>query len=244
MNAPLPRAVLLDLDDTILNDTGCVQACWEAACDSCAPQAGIDSVVLLEAINKSADWFWSDPERHRVGRLDLLVARTEVVRLALVALGVENAELARQIGRIYHDRRAEGIELFPDAIETLQWFRDSGCRLALLTNGEGQAQRSKITRFGLEAFFDAMFIEGEVGFGKPDERVYRLALETLDVGPKDAWMIGDNLEWDVAQPQRLGIFAIWIDGKGSGHRKLDSIRPDRTIRRLSELKESTKYARS
>jgi putative hydrolase of the HAD superfamily len=89
-----------------------------------------------------------------------------------------------------------------------------------------------------------MFIEGEVGFGKPDERVYRLALETLDVGPKDAWMVGDNLEWDVAQPQRLGIFAIWIDGKGSGHRKLDSIRPDRTIRRLSELRESTKFARS
>lgn len=232
----IPKAILLDLDDTILNDTGSVQACWEAACLSCAPAFGIEPGVVIKAIQKSGSWFWSDPERHRVGRLDLRRARIEVARLALDGLGIENRELAANIGGIYDDLRDERIEVFPDAIETLEWFKECGTRLALLTNGNGPPQRKKIERFGIERFFDAIFVEGEVGFGKPDERVYRLALDALDVEARDAWMAGDNLEWDVAQPQRLGIFAIWIDATGSGHSKLGPVRPDRIVRRLSDLR--------
>lgn len=235
----IPKAILLDLDDTILNDSGSVQACWEAACLSCAPACGIEPDVLMKAIHNSGHWFWSDPERHRAGRLDLRRARSEVARLALAALGIENRELAEEIGGIYDDLRDERIEVFPDAIDTLDWFRESGSRLALLTNGNGAPQRKKIERFGIERFFDAIFIEGEIGFGKPDERVYRLALDALAVDARDAWMAGDNLEWDVAQPQRLGIFAIWIDASGSDHSKLGPIRPDRIVRRLSDLRSGT-----
>jgi putative hydrolase of the HAD superfamily len=168
--------------------------------------------------------------------LDLRSARTEVVRLALADLGLDSAELSHRIGGIYHERRDQGIQLFPEALETISWFRTRNCKLALLTNGASGPQRSKIRRFGLEDLFDALFIEGEVGFGKPDRRVYELALQTLHVHPSDVWMVGDNLEWDVAEPQKLGIFSIWVDGRGTGNPKLESIRPDRVIRSLSELR--------
>ena len=29
-------------------------------------------------------------------------------------------------------------------------------------------------------------------------------------------MVGDNLEWDVAAPQRLGMSGVWIDARGRG----------------------------
>ena len=48
-------------------------------------------------------------------------------------------------------------------------------------------------------------------------------------------MAGDNLEWDVVQPKKLGIFAIWINPSGDGHSKLGAVRPDRIVRTLSEL---------
>jgi putative hydrolase of the HAD superfamily len=233
---PLPKAVLLDLDDTILNDSGSVEACWREACLAGSASCSIHPDVLFDQIRKTGQWFWSDPERHRVGRLNLSVAREEVVRLALFELGVENQELAAAMGRIYHDRREESLEIFPDATDTLEWLRAQGCKLALLTNGNGPPQRRKIETFGLDRFFDGIFIEGEMGFGKPDERVYRRALERLAVEPSETWMAGDNLDWDVAQPQRLGIYSIWIDVTGEGHRKLGSIKPDRIIRSLSELK--------
>ena len=75
----------------------------------------------------------------------------------------------------------------------------------------------------------------EHGFGKPEERAYKHAMEVLGVGPDETWMVGDNLEWEIVAPQRLGMYAIWRDGYGVGLPRNSPIRPDRIIRRLSEL---------
>ncbi|HEY1432192.1 MAG TPA: HAD family hydrolase [Stellaceae bacterium] len=72
-------------------------------------------------------------------------------------------------------------------------------------------------------------------FRKPEERAYNHAMEVLGVGPHETWIVGDNLEWEIVAPQRLGIYAIWYDGYGVGLPRNSAIRPDRIIRRLSEL---------
>jgi putative hydrolase of the HAD superfamily len=48
-------------------------------------------------------------------------------------------------------------------------------------------------------------------------------------------MVGDNLEWEVVVPQRLGIYAIWMDVHGEGLPPGSPIKPDRIIRSLAEL---------
>ena len=58
------------------------------------------------------------------------------------------------------------------------------------------------------SLFDYIGIEGEVGVGKPDPQAYLLALSALGAQPSMTWMIGDNVEWDVAAPQRLGMQAV------------------------------------
>jgi len=235
----LPKAVFLDLDDTILDDSSTVSSCWLVACaEHRSEMGGRDPVTVYDAIERVREWYWSDAERHRVGRLDLAAARREVVRLSLAEIGVDAPDLAEKIGDRYHALRDAGIQPFADAVATVRWLRDRGCRLALLTNGSSDAQRSKVTRFGLAGLFDTILIEGELGFGKPDPRVYARALDELDVSPADAWMVGDNLEWDVAQPQRQGILGIWIDVRGAGLPSARGVRPDRIIRRLSDLRES------
>jgi putative hydrolase of the HAD superfamily len=30
-------------------------------------------------------------------------------------------------------------------------------------------------------------------------------MEVLGVGPDETWMVGDNLEWEIVAPQRLGF---------------------------------------
>lgn len=233
----LPRALLLDLDDTIIDDSSLVDSCWREACaDQAARLTPHPADAVVEAIRKTSKWFWADPERHRAGRLALDAARREVVRVALLEMGIDEVGLAANIGDSYSQRRDSGIEPLPDAIETVRWFRSSGCRLALLTNGAGPAQRRKIARFDLANLFDAILVEGEIGFGKPDERVYRQALDGLGVRPADAWMIGDNLEWDVAAPQKLGIFGVWIDRRGKGLPPASGVLPDRIIPALSALR--------
>ena len=59
--------------------------------------------------------------------------------------------------------------------------------------------------------------------------------EALGVTAADTWMIGDNLEWEVVTPQRLGIYAIWLDAHGDGLPAGSTVKPDRIIRSLTEL---------
>ena len=107
--------------------------------------------------------------------------------------------------------------------------------MALLTNGAREPQRRKIDAHQLAPFFDCILIEGEFGVGKPERQVYTHALKTLGVGPKDAWMVGDNFEWEVVAPKTLGIFSIWVDHLEKGVPDGAPVRPDRVIRAISEL---------
>lgn len=235
MTVSLPKAILLDLDDTILSygDPG---DCWRRVCDRFAGRlTGCRVDDLFAAIDESRLWYWDDPERHRRGRLDLRRARREIVAGAFRRLRIDDPALSDEIGDAYTVEREGGLQPFPGAMETLRRLRERGVRLALLTNGSAEAQRLKVEKFGLPPFFDCIVIEGEFGAGKPDERVYRYALEQLGVTPGEAWMVGDNLEWEVAAPQRLGIRGIWHDFGGTGLPEGSPARPDMIIRSLTEL---------
>ena len=107
--------------------------------------------------------------------------------------------------------------------------------MALIANGAAEPRRAKVVRFALDHRFDHIQIEREHSFGKPEERAYTHAMEVLGVGPHETWMVGDNLEWEIVAPQRLGIYAIWHDGYGVGLPRNSPIRPDRIIHRLSAL---------
>ena len=231
-----PRAILFDLDDTLLDDTGNFEQLWrDAVLDGARALPSADAEGLLAEIERVRVWYWSDPERHRQGRQDLRAATRHIVATAMKALGFDDPEVATRIAHDYRDRRDANLRLFPEAIETLARVRATGIRTALLTNGSAAAQRAKVERFGLAPHFDAIFIEGEFGVGKPHEAVYRAALEALRTAASEAWMVGDNLEWDVAAPQRLGVRGIWVDRHGRGLPPDAPARPTRIIRHVGEL---------
>jgi putative hydrolase of the HAD superfamily len=104
-----------------------------------------------------------------------------------------------------------------------------------LTNGNSKLQNGKINRFNLASYFEFILIEEELGFGKPDSRVFKIALEKLDVFSKNVWMVGDNLVWDIQGAQESGIFAIWNDFNKNGLPENSRIKPDRIINNISEL---------
>ena len=135
----------------------------------------------------------------------------------------------------YATKRDETLRPFPGAIDTLRRLKAAGVRMGLLTNGSSESQRGKIDKHGLAEFFDHIQIEGEFGIGKPDKRAFRNALDVLGAAPNEAWMIGDNLITDIRGTQQIGIHAVWVDSQGNGLPEGTSVRPDRTIRSLSEL---------
>lgn len=230
----LPRAILFDLDDTLIHAYARPEAAWLAVAEELA-----DAIVPLvaaeaaAAISSHAQRFWADPERHRLWRQRIGAARREIVTGALGS--AISTEAAHRLADRFSVWREEGMRLFEGAHETLDALKSLGVRLALVTNGAVESQRPKVERFDLARRFDHIQIEGEHGFGKPEERAYRHAMAALGVEAADTWMVGDHLEWEVAAPQRLGIFAIWHDALGEGLPAGSSVKPDRIIRSLEEL---------
>ena len=235
--ASFPRAILIDLDDTLLDDTSNVDACWDDACAAAAPRLPGVSVGRLRAeIDKLTSWYWSDPKRHRAGRLDLRAVRHHIIELVFAELGIDDNGLARDLAEMYRQLREERAHMFPGATDALERLRAEGVRLGMMTNGAADAQRAKIERFGLGPYFDHIVIEGEFGAGKPDRRVYDTLLSALDVTPGDAWAIGDHLEFDVLAPMQLGLHGIWVDPHNAG---LDGHpgRPHRIVSAFTEIVE-------
>ena len=234
-----PKGILIDLDDTILAFEAVAAPTWRRVCERYARESGLfDADSLFGALKEVRGWFWSDPVRHRRGRLDLDAARREIVRMAFERIGVDVPSLADRVAEEYSVRREEAIDFFPGAEKALGELAGSDVALALVTNGEAEKQRCKVERFRLERFFDAILIEGELGYGKPEERVYVQALRQLDVEPGEAWSVGDHLEWDVAGPQRLGVYGVWNDYRRTGLPKGCAVVPDRIVHSIAELIES------
>jgi len=234
----LPKGILFDLDDTIIAYSPVAEPTWRRICVEYANRNGsINPDKLFQGIRQVSNWYWSDKERHKNGRRDLNIARRLIVGLAFKELDINDLSIAWEIADAFSSQREEEIYLFEKAEETLEYLIAQNISLALMTNGEAQKQRHKIRRFNLERFFKSILIEGEMGFGKPEEEVYKRALNELGFGPEDVWAVGDNLEWDVGAPQKMGIFGIWNDFSKQGLPPSSDIIPDRIIHAISELVE-------
>ena len=217
---PLPRAMLIDMDDTILSAYGRPEIAWnKVAAEFSNELAPLSSQQVASAVLESGRRFWTTAEA--AWRLKLAEARQVVVKDAFAVLAAAGqpalpADLAVRLADRLTAYREEEMFMFPGAHDAIDALKARGVKLALVTNGAADTQRAKVERFELAHRFDHIQIEGEHGFGKPEERAYLHAMEALGVTAPETWMIGDNLEWEIEVPQRLGIYAIWMDAHGDG----------------------------
>lgn len=236
---PLPPALLFDLDDTILSLSATAMPAWEALCRRFAPhRVPVDPSLLFGAIQRANERFWRDAQQQRRDIRDVEHARRSIVAEAFRIAGAKDVTEAFAMADTFSRERIKTIVPFPGAIETLEWLRTHGFRLALITNGLSRTQRQKIEHFALASHFDCIVVEEEFGAGKPNPRVFRHALAALGAAPHEAWMVGDNLAFDVAGAQQLGIHAIWHDVRGHGLPAGSAVQPDRIVASLSELLET------
>ena len=86
---------------------------------------------------------------------------------------------------------------------------------------------------GIADLFDTMIFSSDHGCVKPAARLFRIALDALELPPADVVFVGDDLQRDVAGAQALGLATIWIGNA----RQLgpDTPRPDRIINALTDL---------
>lgn len=230
----MPALLLFDLDDTILRFSAGQPNFWRHALQRQAPQLAEQHLQLEQRIAAINHEYWDDVARAFWGRQNMHEARRIIARAALEPSGLA-ADLCQRIADDMTDEKEAHVRPFEGALEVLQQLRQQGQRMGLLTNGCSLFQRRKLQRYALEPLFELILIEGELGYGKPDARVFRAALDHFGVPATDTWMIGDNLDADIAGAQQVGITGIWHDATGQGIPASSRVVPARVIRKLNEL---------
>jgi phosphoglycolate phosphatase-like HAD superfamily hydrolase len=81
--------------------------------------------------------------------------------------------------------------------------------LVMVAN-QGLHARGLLETAGLDRHFELLLLSDELGIAKPDERIFELALDHLQVAPERVAMLGDRLDLDVEPSRRLGMLAIRI----------------------------------
>jgi putative hydrolase of the HAD superfamily len=154
-----------------------------------------------EAARERSMWTTS-PERSRE-------FWTSVYDRMLGELGVPDGNgLASTLYREF--TKMENYVLFDDVRPTIAALQELGLFLGVVSNFEAWLE----DWFGLHELietFPVRVISGIEGIEKPDERIYRLALERASVDAADAAYVGDNPEFDVDPPAALGMFPVLVD---------------------------------
>ena len=232
----LPKAIMLDMDDTILADALMSDRCWQEVCDRFASRIGYESGdALLETIRDIRQSNLSNRERLDRGGADLRSVRQALLSSAFATLGIGDSELVQEMTDSYMALKLVNVEPFPGALDALRKLKQDGFRLALITNGLADEQWAKIRLAELEPLFESILIEGEFGVGKPDPRVFLHTLDRLKVQSEDTWMVGDNLVNDVGGAQAVGIGGVWVDWQGRGLPERSAVKPDHIIQAITDL---------
>jgi len=101
------------------------------------------------------------------------------------------------------------IECYPGVLAQLDELAAIGEQLVIVTNGESKQQRMKLRRTGLGEIVTGSAISGELGFKKPDARMFAAAREIAEADGV-AWMVGDHVEADIAGGRAAGLATAWV----------------------------------
>ncbi len=117
----------------------------------------------------------------------------------------EHKEIFEKLYLEYHEKYTEP---FPDSIESLIKLKSLGFRLAIISNIDNEIIEPILRRLGTYELFELVLTSEELGFGKPNPKIFKEALKHLGIEPKDSIFIGDSLLNDVEGARKVGIEAI------------------------------------
>jgi putative hydrolase of the HAD superfamily len=97
----------------------------------------------------------------------------------------------------------------------------------------GRAMRKILGDYGVLRFFDATVFSDEVGFCKPNDVIFRVALETLKVKPEEALHVGDLIKNDIQGAKRIGMQTAWLKTQDQEYKPEEA--PDYVITGIKEI---------
>jgi HAD superfamily hydrolase (TIGR01549 family) len=237
---PLPahfRAVLFDLGDTLLDfepmDTRALfrqaaRATYDVLARRGAEMPAFERYTRGYFRGMKWAYFWAKLRGREFNSLELLGRFHR--RMGLPA----DDALLRELSWLWYEPVTRHTRVEADLRSTLAAMRAAGLRLGVISNTfvPGFVHDRHLEMEGLLEFFTVRVYSSEVGFRKPDRRIFEFALGRLGVRAAETLFVGDLIKTDIVGARRIGM-------RTALKQPFANLRPhriaDHVIRRVSDL---------
>lgn len=166
----------------------------------------IDSLVLKEEYRNKAKYIVessaeSHPEIKVEEVFESICSENAIWEIDAQKLGIETS-------RVFRSASLRTIEAYPQSLMFIEKYRD--LHKCIVSNGQRVFSELELQFLGLHQHFDFIIFSSDVGYKKPDTRMFEQALEIMGLEAHEVMSIGDTPENDIFPPQELGMQAMHI----------------------------------
>jgi putative hydrolase of the HAD superfamily len=125
---------------------------------------------------------------------------------------------------------------FPLVYEMLSGIRERGAGVYLLSNAQSCFTLRELDKMELTPLFDGIVISSDVGYKKPSEEIFSIALEKFGITSDCSVYVGNDMRDDIFGAHRSGLRTVYIKTRQSrDYGDLTLHTPDYTAKDHGEL---------
>ena len=143
------------------------------------------------------------------------------------------------LGRVFRQLSIRQLSIRTYVAPMFAALRQTACHLGIVSNTEAVLTHFDLDRFPILRSVDTLVLSSEVGVRKPDPRIFRIALDRLQVPAGTAVFVGNSLDEDVLGARRADLRAIHVDDSATG---VDRVAGDPSVLRAAPTAEALRQA--
>jgi HAD superfamily hydrolase (TIGR01509 family) len=186
------KAVLCDLDGTLLDSNAFHAEAWQRTLAKFGYQASFED--LVKQIGKGGQY--------------LLPCFVPTDRLPSI-----EKEISAYRKQLFHREYLDRIVPFADARRLLERMRQQGLRIAVATSSEKEDLEALKTILKIHDLIEEDATADDADKPKPEPDIFTAALKSLNLCPNESLALGDT-PWDVEAAKKAGVNTVAVQSGG------------------------------
>lgn len=166
----------------------------------------------------------------------IMRCQTDFTRLLPVS---KIRQLPLFLAEMYRSLSRYRLQLYPGVKEVLTQLSPQYL-MAAVSDGQSAWAMPELYGVGLSGYFEPVIVSGDLGFRKPDVRIFRLALDGLGMGPQEVLFVGNDMYRDIFGAQQLGIKTVFFRSN-QGEQYREGVAADYIIYTFPELLSAIRF---
>lgn len=148
--------------------------------------------------------------RDMIAGTDITFQEFDKVRMSFALQGYDGNSEAIKYFRLKKTPWYSEDEIpFPDACSTLETLCRRGYQLGIIAN-QNPGLGKRLQNWGLHQYFEVIASSAEIGYAKPNQKIFIRAFALAGCTAEESVMVGDRLDNDIIPAKSVGMKTVWL----------------------------------